>query len=312
MNPASDVKAAAVPTSFEMALHASHADSSSSRFNDLCLLVKPRLSSVVLLSTLTGFFLASPSSMDWVLLLNTLLGTALVAAGASMLNQVIERKSDAKMQRTRNRPLPAGRMDPAQALSLGAIAAIAGMTYLAASVNLEAALWATLTMALYVFVYTPLKRVTTLNTLVGAVPGAIPPLIGWTAAQGSLDARAWSLFAIIFVWQLPHFLAIAWMYREDYQRAGLLMLPTVDDGGHSTGRQVVLHSLSLIPVTLIPVFLKMAGGMYFVSALVLGVLFLAAGVNFASKRTDTAARVLFLASVAYLPLLLALMIVDKI
>jgi heme o synthase len=189
---------------------------------------------------------------------------------------------------------------------------IAGMAYLAASVNLDAALWATLTMALYVFVYTPLKRVTTLNTLVGAVPGAIPPLIGWTAAQGSLDARAWSLFAIIFVWQLPHFLAIAWMYREDYQRAGLLMLPTVDDGGHSTGRQVVLHSLSLIPVTLIPVFLKMAGGMYFVSALVLGVLFLAAGVNFASKRTDAAARVLFLASVAYLPLLLALLIVDKI
>ena len=208
-------------------------------------------------------------------------------------------------------------MSPGAVLYLGVCVSVIGMTYLLVRVNAEAALWSAVTLGLYVFVYTPMKRKTTLNTLVGAVPGAIPPLIGYAAARGELSPEAWALFAILFIWQLPHFLAIAWIYREDYARAGLMMLPRVDPAGTSTARQIVVHSLTLIPVTLTPFMLNISGPVYAFGAVVMGFAFLVFGVKFALAvrksdpgRDATAARHLFLASVIYLPLLLALMMVD--
>ncbi|HYF48503.1 MAG TPA: heme o synthase [Planctomycetota bacterium] len=285
--------------------------SEGASLKDLSLLVKPRLTSVVLLSSVAGFFLGSDAQTHWMLLLHMVAGTALVAAGSSCLNQVMERNIDARMRRTQDRPLPARRLEAPHVLVFGALLTIVGMTYLSLSVNLDAALWATLTLALYVFAYTPLKRVTTLNTLVGAVPGAMPPLIGFAAAKGGLDFRAWILFAIVFVWQLPHFLAIAWLYRADYARAGLKMLPGVDPEGLSTGRQIAVHSLTLLPVSLAPAIFKITGAVYLLGATALGIGFIAFAINFTVKRDDAAARKLFLASVIYLPLLLALMIYDK-
>ena len=282
-----------------------------SRVHDYKLLTRPRLSTLVLLATLVGFFFGSDDHIDLVLLLETLLGTALVAGGSSALNQVLEVRTDALMERTRNRPLPAGRMSQSEVLYFGVAASVVGLLYLALRVNLNASLWAAVTLAVYVFAYTPLKRLTTFNTLVGAVPGALPPLIGWAAARGSLTQPSFALFALLFVWQLPHFLAIAWIYRADYARAGLVMLPTIDPEGFATGRQIVVHSLSLLPVSLLPLYYHMSGARYLCGALVLGIAFLAVAINFAIKRSDRAARQLFLASVAYLPLLLALMMVDR-
>jgi protoheme IX farnesyltransferase len=275
---------------------------------DICMLTKPRLSSLVLLSTAIGFYIPSQGPINFMLLLDTLIGTALVAAGASILNQFLERDTDKLMVRTRTRPLPSGRMNPISALYAGAAASIIGMLFLALRVNLDASLWATLTLALYVFAYTPLKRKSTLNTLVGAVPGALPPLIGWAAASdGEMGVQPWAIFALIFIWQLPHFLAIAWIYRADYERAGLKMLPGVDSDGFSTGRQIVVQCLTLIPTSLLPVFVRITGGDYMLGAVVLGLGFLAFGINFAARRTDSAARLLFLASVIYLPLVLGLL-----
>jgi protoheme IX farnesyltransferase len=279
---------------------------------DFRLLVKPRLTSVVLLSSVAGFCLAADRNTDWMLLLHALAGTALVAGGASALNQVLERAIDARMHRTEDRPLPSKRLEAPHVLYFGVLIAIVGMVYLALRINLNAAMWATVTLALYVFVYTPLKRVTTLNTLVGAVPGALPPLIGWSAARGDIDFRAWVLFGIVFIWQLPHFLAIAWLYRVDYARAGLRMLPGVDPEGYSTGRQIIIHSLTLIPISLMPALLKMTGPIYLVGAIALGAMFLGFGINFAIRRNDSAARKLFLSSIIYLTLLFALMIYDKV
>ena len=281
-----------------------------SRLSDLAMLTKPRLSALVLLTALMGFFFGAREHIDPVLLLDSVLGIALVAAGASALNQFLERDSDKLMRRTQDRPLPAGRMSPGAVLYFGVCASMLGMSYLLVRVNAEAALWSAITLGLYVFVYTPLKRRTTLNTLVGAVPGAIPPLIGYAAARGELAPQAWALFAILFLWQLPHFLAIAWMHRDDYRRAGLMMLPQVDAEGASTGRQIVVHSLTLIPVTLAPFVLHMSGPVYALGAVVMGLAFLVFGIKFALRRTDAAARRLFVASVIYLPLLLALMMVD--
>jgi protoheme IX farnesyltransferase len=278
---------------------------------DVYALTKLRLSLMVLLATFAGYFMGCSGAIAWGVLFDTLLGTALVAAGSSALNQVIERLSDAKMRRTHNRPVPAGRMSPGAVLLAGAALSISGMLYLAAFVNLNAAVWASVTLGLYVFIYTPLKRVTTLNTLVGALPGALPPLIGWVAARGELSLQAWAVFAVIFVWQLPHFLAIAWIYRADYARAKFVMLPSVDEHGLGTARQVSIHSLMLLPVSMAPFVLHMSGLLYVAGALLLGLAFLAYGLNFAIKRTDDAARQLFLSSVFYLPLLLALMMVDK-
>jgi protoheme IX farnesyltransferase len=285
-------------------------EATHTRFSDLLMLTKPRLSALVLLTALIGFFFGTQSHLDPILLLDSILGISLVAVGASALNQFLERDTDKLMRRTANRPLPSGRMSPSAVLYFGVLISVVGMTYLLVRVNTEAALWSAITLALYVFVYTPMKRQTTLNTLVGAVPGAIPPLIGYAAARGELTPQAWALFAILFVWQLPHFLAIAWIYREDYTRAGLMMLPRVDTEGISTGRQIVVHSLTLIPVSLAPYILGMSGAIYAVGALAFGLGFLVFGVKFAASRTDAAARRLFLASVFYLPLLLALMMVN--
>jgi protoheme IX farnesyltransferase len=277
---------------------------------DMVLLTKPRLSALVMLSAVVGFFFGSTEQFNWVLLVHTFLGTALVAFGSSALNQFLERNTDALMQRTEDRPLPARRMTPTQALYFGACSSAAGLIYLAACTNFDAALIAALTLAIYIFVYTPLKRVTSMNTLVGAIPGALPPLIGFAAARGELAAQGWALFAIVFLWQLPHFLAIAWIYREDYARAGYVMLPRVDDEGHSCGRQVVLQSVTLVPISLVPLFFHMTGVFYAIGALIMGFAFLGFGLNFALKRTDASARQLFVASVTYLPLLLALMMLD--
>lgn len=277
---------------------------------DMVLLTKPRLSALVMLSALVGFFFGSGGQINWLLLVHTFLGTALVAAGSSALNQFLERNTDALMRRTEDRPLPSRRMSPTHALYFGVSSSAAGLIYLAVCTNFDAALIAALTLAIYIFVYTPLKKVTSMNTLVGAIPGALPPLIGFAAARGELAAQGWALFAIVFIWQLPHFLAIAWLYRDDYARAGYVMLPRVDDEGISCGRQVVLQSVMLLPVSLMPLSFHMAGAAYAIGALIMGFVFLGFGLNFAFKRTDASARKLFLASVTYLPLLLALMMVD--
>lgn len=282
-------------------------------WQDVYLLTKPRLSALALLAVMAGYFMADGTGFKVSTLLETLVGTALVAVGASMLNQLIERHSDRHMQRTANRPLPAGRMLPGTALSVGAATAIVGLLLLAIRVNIETSLLAALTLGLYVFAYTPMKPVSTLNTLVGAVPGALPPMIGWTAAaDGELGLKAMTLFAILFIWQLPHFLAIAWLYKKEYAAAGLKMLSTVDPDGRSTGRQMVIHSAALLPVALLPFFREMTGTLYFFSAVVLGVVFFATCVNFMLKRDDRAARIVFVTSIAYLPLLLAIMMFDKI
>jgi len=285
----------------------------STFWQDVYLLTKPRLSALALLAVMSGYFMADGGVFKLATLFETLVGTALVAVGASMLNQLLERFSDQRMKRTANRPLPAGRMKPGTALSIGAAAAIAGLLLLAVRVNIETSLLAALTLGLYVFAYTPLKPISTLNTLVGAVPGALPPLIGWSAAaDGELGLKAATLFAILFVWQLPHFLAIAWLYRKDYAAAGLKMLPTVDPDGRSTGRQMVIHSAALLPVALLPYFREMTGALYFFSAVLLGIVFFSVCVNFLVRRDDRAARIVFVVSIAYLPLLLAVMMFDKI
>ncbi len=275
-------------------------------------LIKLRLTSLVLLTTAVGVYLGVRGAMDWTLLFHTLLGTALVASGAAALNQLIERDHDAKMQRTEDRPLPSGRLQPETVLIFGGIISSVGLGYLAWKVNLLTSLLGIVTLASYLFVYTPLKRITSLNTVIGAIPGALPPLMGWTAARNEINIEGWSLFAILFFWQLPHFLAIAWMYREDYQRGGFVMLPVIDPDGIRTGQQAVCHTLGLLFVSLFPVALGMAGWFYFAGATLFGGIFLAAAIRFSRELTRSHARQLFFASIIYLPLLLGLMVFDKI
>jgi protoheme IX farnesyltransferase len=274
-------------------------------------LFKMRLTFLVLLTTLVGFYLGWSGSMAYGLMVNTIVATALVAAGASALNQLLEREHDAKMRRTQDRPLPSGRMTPDAVLIIGGVCAGTGLIYLALAVNLLTALLGALTLASYLFVYTPLKRVTTLNTAIGAIPGALPPLMGWTAARGEVTAQGWSLFAILFFWQLPHFLAIAWMYRDDYERAGFVMLPVVDPEGQRTGRQALSHTLGLLPVSLCPFLFGLVGRVYLAGALVLGAGFVWFAFQFARQMSMSGARRLFYASILYLPLLLSLMVFDK-
>jgi protoheme IX farnesyltransferase len=278
-------------------------------FSDL---IKARLTFLVLLTTLVGFYAGFTGTVDWILLLHTMLGTALVASGAAALNQFLEREHDAKMPRTEDRPLPSGRMQPNTVLLLGGACGAVGLIYLAVAVNLATGVLGAITLGSYLFIYTPLKRVTTLNTIVGAVPGALPPLMGWTAARGEITLEGWSLFAILFFWQLPHFLAIAWIYREQYARAGYMMLPVVDPSGHRTGRQAVSHTLGLLPVSLSPFLFHLAGPVYLCGALVLGLAYLWFAVRFSRQLTIPRARGLFFASILYLPLLLGLMVLDKI
>lgn len=293
------------------ALHLPSVVAARGRLDDYAQIAKMRLSMLVLLTTLVGFYFGSSEHMDLWRLIETLLGTGLVAVGSGALNQVIERRSDAKMARTAKRPLPAGHMSAEEVLYLGVGASLAGMLYLALRVSIDAAALAALTLALYVFVYTPLKRVTSLNTLVGALPGALPPLIGYVAAREQLDWPAYVLFAILFIWQLPHFLSIAWLYRAQYENAGLRMLPTSDPEGIATGMQMTVHAVTLLPLSMLPLFFRMSGRTYLAAALGLGAVFLGTCVWFAIKRNDRAARRVFLMSVIYLPLLLSLMMYDS-
>jgi len=280
-------------------------------FNDYLILTKMRITVLVLVTTAAGFLLASGPDLDLALLGWTLLGTGLAASGAAALNQVIERDVDAKMRRTASRPIPSGRMTAAHGLAVGVGLALAGVGLLAGLVNWLTALLALATVLLYVGVYTPLKRMTPLNTIVGAIPGAIPPVMGWTAVAGTMGLPAGVLFAILFLWQLPHFLAIAWIFRDDYRLGGFPMLPVVDPDGEATGRQVALYCAALVPVSLIPTFLGLTGPIYFFGALLLGLGFLASGLMMAMHRRGKEARHVLLASVTYLPLLLALLVVDR-
>lgn len=284
----------------------------TSALSDLADLVKARLSLLTVVTAMAGFALGVKDSWSWLLLAATVTGTALSAAGAAALNQWWEREFDARMKRTRERPLPAGRMAASDALLTGVGLSLSGVLCLALFANVLAAALAAATIASYIFVYTPLKRVTTLNTIVGAVPGALPPLIGWTAARGSVNAEGVTLFAILFLWQMPHFLAIAWLYRSDYAEAGFRMLSENDESGAVTGRQAFIYALALLAVSLLPSVFFAYSALYFYGALLLGAGFASVAANFAvSGGSVPAARWLFLASIAYLPLLLALMVLAR-
>ncbi len=275
-------------------------------------LTKPRIATLVTVTAAVGFVLGSPAAIDWAGLVAALIGTALAAGGAGALNQVVERDVDARMRRTRNRPIPAGRLDPNSGLAYGLALSALGLTILWFGANPWTSILGLVTILLYVGVYTPLKKVTPLNTLVGAVPGAIPPVMGWVAATGALGWGAAVLFSILFLWQLPHFLSIAWMYRDDYARGGLQMLPNHDVEGRRTGRVAASYGLALVPVSLAPAPLGLAGDLYFAGAIVLGVAFFGFAAGLALRRDRTRARRLLLASVTYLPALLALLVIDRI
>lgn len=274
-------------------------------------LTKLRLVLMVLLSTITGYFLGVQSAVNLGPFCFTLFGTALVAAGSMALNQYFECETDSKMIRTQNRPLPSGKIEMKQAFAFGMTSSAAGFLMLIFGANLLAALCALLTWAGYLFCYTPLKTKTSLSTIVGAVPGALPPIIGWASASGSLNFQSFILFLIVFFWQLPHFLAIAWMYRGDYERAGLPMLSVIDKDGKFVARQMILNMCALMPVSLLPTIFHMTGTLYFFSAFGLGILF-AAVVIYASANLDQRARYVLRASIIYLGLLLLLMNLDKI
>lgn len=281
------------------------------RAADYLALTKPRIAVLVLFTVAAGALLAAGRAVDPVVLVHTVLGTALVAAGASALNQWLEKDSDARMRRTADRPLPAGRLQPIEVLVFGVALGAGGLLYLALALNKPyAALVAAVTFACYVGVYTPLKPLTSLNTLVGAVPGALPPVIGWTAVRGTIDAEAIALFLIVFLWQVPHFLAIAWMYRDEYARAGLCMLPCVDPDGRMTGQQMIVYCLALIPASLTPAMLGAAGPLYAAGAVVLGLGFLLRAVAFRRGHSHTRARRVLRASLLYLPGLLLLLLLD--
>jgi protoheme IX farnesyltransferase len=266
----------------------------------------------VLLTAAAGFYLGAGSRVDLWLLLHTLLGTALVAAGTNAFNQLRERDVDARMQRTRNRPLPSGRLSPRAAGIFAGVISVLGVVYLAVAVNRLTAGLAALTLTSYVLLYTPLKRRTSLNTLIGAVPGALPIVGGWTAAGGALGPAVLALFWILFLWQLPHFLALAWIYREDYRRGGLAMLAVADPDGRQTGWMALLYALALLPVSLVPTLLGVTGARYFLGALVLGVAYLAVSVSLSRAATPARAWRVFFTSIVYLPALLTLMVLDKV
>ena len=274
-------------------------------------LTKPRITFLIVLTSAAGFGLASRRGIDYLALVSALLGIALLSSGIATLNQYAERDLDGLMRRTAGRPLPSGKLAPWEALAFGAGLTIAAEVYLLLLVNPLSALLGLTVIAGYLFGYTPLKTRSSLSTVVGAFPGAVPPLIGWTAATGTLSIEGWVLFAILFLWQFPHFLAIAWMYREDYSRAGILMLPVVEPDGRVTAQQIVLYTLMLIPVSLLPTVLGISGRFYFFGAIVLGLVFLYSSIRAAFSMSRQQAKQLLLASVLYLPLLFILMVVNK-
>jgi protoheme IX farnesyltransferase len=278
---------------------------------DYIALTKPRITWLILMSTGVGYFFGARGGWHWLTLLNTILGTGLIASGTAALNQWYERAADAKMKRTQGRPLPAGRISANKALIFAILISVAGFIELFEGVNALTGWLGLFTLLSYLFIYTPLKLRSPHSTTIGAVPGAMPPLIGFAAASGTLTWDAWILFAILFFWQFPHFYAIAWMYREDYERAGIRMLPVVEPDGESTARRILAYSLILVPISLVPKFLSMTGNLYLAGALALGLLFLYAGVRVTFDRTRQQARRVLLASVIYLPVLYGLMLLDR-
>ena len=281
------------------------------RTADYVTLAKPRLNMLVVVSAMAAYVMGGGPMEDVPRVVMTVAGTALVAGGASAFNQVIERMRDARMERTRLRPMADGRLQPPEGLLFASAMSIAGLSTLAFGVNVLAAAVAAATLLTYVAIYTPLKSRTSFATVIGAVPGALPPVIGWAAATGTLSPGAWVLFGIVFLWQLPHFLAIAWMYREDYARAGFPMLPVIDPDGRSTARQAVAYAAALLPMSLAPTLAGMATTTYFVGALILTLLFLGLAIRFAMTRHRNDARRLFFGSITYLPLLWVLMIAGR-
>lgn len=284
-------------------------------------LTKPRITWLILMSAGIGYFFGARFSVTltsgttgwhWLALLHTILGTGLIASGTAALNQWIEREADAKMRRTQARPLPSGRLTARNALLFGIAISAAGFLELVFGVNLLTGLLGLFTLSFYLFVYTPLKQVSPHSTTLGAIPGAMPPLIGYAAASGTLNADAWILFAILFLWQFPHFYAIAWMYREDYERAGILMLPVVEPDGESTARQIFLYSLVLLPISLIPSLFAMTGTVYMVGAIAIGSYYVYMSTRVRFQRTRQQARRVLLASIVYLPALYGLMLIDHV
>jgi heme o synthase len=284
---------------------------SRSRAADYVTLAKPRLNMLVVASTLAGYVMGGGAMSDVVRVLLMLGGTALVAGGASAFNQVIERRTDALMRRTQQRPMADGRLGRGDALLYASVLSVAGLAILAVTVNPLSAWVAFATLVSYAAIYTPLKLKTSFSTVIGAIPGALPPVIGWAAATNNLSQGAWVLFGILFLWQLPHFLAIAWMYRDDYARAGFPMLPVIEPDGRSTARQSVLYAAALLPLSLAPTLIGMTTSMYFVAALVLTLAFLALTLRFAKTRSEPDARRVFFGSIIYLPILWVLMIAGR-
>jgi protoheme IX farnesyltransferase len=281
------------------------------RLADFVTLTKPRLNSLVVVTAAIGYYLGAAGNVHVANLVEVVLGIALVAGGAAGLNQIYERNTDSLMFRTRMRPVAAQRVAPGEALAFSLALAISGLIIIAATSNYLAAFLALLTVVSYNVIYTPMKRRSQLATLVGAVPGALPPMIGWVAARGALTPEAWALFAIVFVWQIPHFMAIAWLYRADFSRAGFPLLPVAEPSGRSTGRQAVLFSLVLVPLSLVPYFLRMSGPAYATGAAAGSIALLGLAISFALRRTDERAHLLFLGSITYLPVLWGMLIVDR-
>jgi protoheme IX farnesyltransferase len=282
------------------------------RAMDYLALTKPRVVLMVLITSFVGFYLASPGWLNWLLLCDTLIGVALAAGGTLALNQYLERDLDARMLRTKARPLPEGRLQPGEALGFGVAITASGLLYLTLLVNPLSGLVTAVSVGSYLFLYTPLKQKTPLCVMVGAVPGALPPVTGWVAASGGVSLEAWVLFAILFLWQIPHSLSIAVLYREDYARANFQLLPVLESDGTGTGRQIVVHSLALLAIGLLPTTLQLAGPVYFVTAFVLGVAMLICAITLAKSYSSAAARRLLFASLIYLPTLLVVMAIDKV
>jgi protoheme IX farnesyltransferase len=292
--------------------HAVAVSDTHSRTADFVALTKPRLNLLVIATTAAGYYLGARGPFDAVTFLNLTIGTALVAGGSAAYNQILERHVDALMERTRWRPLAAGRLGTREAFWFATALSLAGLAWLAIATNWLATAVAFVTLATYVVLYTPLKLKTSFATVVGAIPGALPPMIGWAAATNTLSREAWLLFGLVFLWQMPHFLAIAWLCRDDYSRAGFPMLPVIEPDGRSTAQQVAAYASALVPVSLIPAIIGLAGPSYFVIALLLGLAFLYFSLRFAMRRTRRDARTLFLASIAYLPLVLIVLVLDRI
>ena len=282
------------------------------RVADFLALTKPRLNSLVVVTAGVGFYLGSAGALDLVTLLHAVVGAALVAGGAAAFNQVSERDIDETMERTRRRPIPAGRIQPSEAKMFATVLAVVGAAELALATTWLATVVALVALVSYVAIYTPLKRRTPWATLVGAVPGALPPMIGWAAARGELSAGAWVLFCIVFLWQLPHFHALAWMYREDFRRANIPLVAVLDRDGSRTSTHALVYAVVLLPVSLTPAAVALSGGLYVIGASAAGIAFLFLAVRFALRHSADRARALFLGSLIYLPVLWSLLVVERV